>query len=408
MRKLSLTCSLLALALAACGGNSHSGSPDAALAVDAAAAVDAPVAPIDGAVPTWHLNQPVVSNAGGAVLAAPKVVPIFFTGDAAKPQIEAFLTQLAASSYWPAISAEYGVGALTIAPSVVATETPPTTDAALQAIIGAHAGGTGGWPASDANTIYTVFLPSGVTLSTGSGTSCVQFAGYHDEASGVVYALMPWCATGGSFTGLDQVTIATAHELLEASTDPHPRSAPAFAQTDDAHAVWQFLPGAELGDMCEMAHSAYQPLVGTYMVQRMWSNASAAAGHDPCVPVLATPYVVAEANVPDLSIDFGGGPPLVTPGLRLAVGASQTIEVDLYADGSTPDFTVEAIDTAQKYQMASPELSFAWDRTTGNSGDKLHLTVTRVKAGAQFGASELGLFAKVNGVTIGVWWLLVM
>jgi hypothetical protein len=76
-----------------------------------------------------HPTQPVVLNAGGAVLASPKVVPVFFACEdgAAKTEIESFLAALAPSSCWTAITQEYGVGALTIAPSVVTSETLPAT-----------------------------------------------------------------------------------------------------------------------------------------------------------------------------------------------------------------------------------------------------------------------------------------
>jgi hypothetical protein len=52
------------------------------------------------------------------------------------------------------------------------------------------------------------------------------------------------------------------------------------------------------------------------------------------------------------------------------------------------------------------ELSFAWDKTTGHNGDKLHLTVTRIKAGSLLGASEFGIASKVNGADVGMSWSL--
>jgi hypothetical protein len=390
-----------AVVLGACGSSSgHSPGPDAVTA-DGSSEPDAP----SGFVEAPHPTPPVVKNAGGAVLTAPKVVPVFFHGDtSAQATLEQFLQAVHGSSYWTAISAEYGVGGITIAPSVIATETPPTTDDALAQLVTSHAGGTGGWPANDANTIYAVFLPEGVTLSMGGGTSCVDFGGYHSETqSGVVYAAMPRC-NSMTFPGLEYVTIAASHELLEASTDPHPYSQPAYATVDDEDGVWGLVPGAELGDMCEAAHSAYQPLLGTFWVQRTWSNASAAAGHDPCVPVLPTPYVEAATNLQDIAI-MAGGQSLTTRGIKVAVGQSVTVEVDLYSDAPTTDWMVSAVDVAQMRQQ-QPELSFSFDKTTGNNGDKLKLTITRLRAGSQFGISELGLRSQVNGATIGTWWAL--
>jgi hypothetical protein len=339
------------------------------------------------------------------VLAAPKVVPVFFQGDtAAQATLEQFLQAIQGSSYWTAISAEYGVGGITIVPAVIATETPPTTDDALAQLVISHSGGTGGWPANDVNTIYAVFLPSGVTLSMGGGTSCVDFGGYHSETqTGVVYAAMPRC-NSTNFPGLEYVTIATSHELLEASTDPHPYSNPAYAGVDDEDGVWGLVPGAELGDMCESARSAYQPLLGAFWVQRTWSNASAAAGHDPCVPAPSTPYVEAATNLQDIVV-MAGGQSITTRGIAVPVGQSVTVEVDLYSDAPTADWTVAAVDVAQRHQQPA-ELSFAFDKTSGNNGDKLKLTITRLRTGSQFGVSELGLESQVNGATIGTWWAL--
>jgi len=398
---MKLVWSVLALAIAGCSDH-HAATPSP----------DAPDAPPDASpdapgpfMEAPHPTQPVVMNAGGQVLAAPRVVPVFFANDPDRATIEDFLAQLAPSSYWTAVSGEYGIGAPTIAPSVIATETPPTTDNALATLISAHAGGTGGWPANTPNTIYTVFLPPGVVLTMGGGQSCQSFGGYHSETdSGAVYALMPRC-TSMNFPGMAPVTIATSHELLEASSDPHPFTNPAYASIDDENAIWGLVPGAELGDMCEMAKAVYQPLLGSYYVQRMWSAASAAAGHDPCVPVMATPYVEAATNLPDIMVQ-GGGQSLTTRGVKIPNGMSATVEVDLYSDAPAEDWTVVAVDVASKYEMSPAELQLTLDKSTGHNGDKLQLTITRLRD-SQFGVSELGLMSQVNGVTVGTWWALV-
>jgi hypothetical protein len=285
---------------------------------------------------------------------------------------------------------------------VIATEAPPTTDTALAALVTSHAGGTGGWPANTPNTIYSVFLPDGITLTMQGGTSCTDFDGYHSETQGhVIYSLMPRCDSM-TFPGLQVVTIASSHEFLEAATDPHPFSTPAFNQVDDEHAVWGLTPGGELGDMCETARGSFQPLVGSFMVQRTWSNASAAAGHDPCVPVLATPYVEAATILPDITVQG-----TTTPGISIPLDTSKTVEVDLYSDAPTADWTVVAFDVASKFQTAPAELSFTFDKTTGHDGDKLQLTITRIASPQNFGLSELMLASQVNGVTIGTWFALV-
>lgn len=45
----------------------------------------------------------------------------------------------------------------------------------------------------NANTLYFVFLPTGVTVTLGSSASCHMFFGYHDTISGsIFYAVMPY------------------------------------------------------------------------------------------------------------------------------------------------------------------------------------------------------------------------
>ena len=161
---------LLLLALAACGDN---------------------LPPPDVGPPT-HPSAPQMGSNGGPILAAPEIVPIFFTGDSdMQAQLEAFLRAIPGSDYWKAVGSEYGVGDPTVLPSIVSPDPPPTTDDALQAFIEAHAGplegqamharGQLGWPAPDPNTMYVVFLPAGVTQTAGSDVSCKTFGGYHDE-----------------------------------------------------------------------------------------------------------------------------------------------------------------------------------------------------------------------------------
>jgi hypothetical protein len=364
--------------LAACGGNTAKTTPDAAPAPDAAPDagpfVEAP-----------HGSVPQVESAGGAVLATPKVVPIFFTGDSTmQTSMEPFLQMLVGSSYWTTTTSEYGVGALQVEPTIVTTDTPPTTDDALQTWLQSQLDGThAGWT-YDPQTIYAVYLPDGVSLSTPFGDSCKAFGGYHDETMGaggkIVYALMPRCPGG-----LDSLTVVTSHELIEAATDPHPETDGAYQLLDQDHLVWEYAPGGELGDMCEYVGMAEQKLVGDYLVQRTWSNASVAAGHDPCVPVLSTPYQSAAPMLTEddpLPVDSGAGSgsdamPMMTKGVAIPVGTSKTIDIALYGDAPGADWHVKAFDATQLYGQPT-ELTFSWDATTGNNGTILHLTITHV------------------------------
>ena len=371
------------------------------------------VLPIDGmpadavnAFEAPHHAAPQISSEGGSVMNAPKIVPIFFSGDnVVQAQTEGFLTALSGSSYWAAISGEYGVGDLTILPSVVTTDAPPTSDDALGQWLIANADGThAGWPIPDANTIYAVFLPEGASITLDGEMSCAQFGGYHSEVTTannfqMVYSLVPRCAESTRFPiEFDHLTVATSHEFLEATTDPNPFSAPAFNLPDDNDLLWYFLPGGELGDMCEFTEKAFSRLLDdTYMVQRTWSNQAAYIGNDPCVPSLGVPYVGA-APLLNQGVTLNIFNQMIpTDGFTVPLGTSAVLEVDLFSDVPADDFTVNVKNMPiTSDQTTASDLTFSWDRQTGNNGDKLMLTITRVSEGADGGS---GIEIDVSGGT---------
>jgi hypothetical protein len=380
---------LLAL-LVACGDSKQPAEmPDAG--------VDAPP-PFAEAMPT---DMPQLINLGGPVLAAPKVQPIFFANEALQPQIEAFLTQLGSSPYWAATTTEYGVGALTVLPSIVTTDAPPATDDALPAWMTAHV------PTADANTIYTLFLGDGVVLGGQGGNSCDAYGAFHDEGvdshnAPLVYALVPRCDPATQFdhaqTKLDELTISLSHELIEAATDPFVETNPAYGDVDDNHAILALVPGAETGDLCEYLDSAYVKGVGDFMIQRTWSNAAVKAGHDPCVPAPTTAYFSAAPVFTESVMIDGFTGTRTTKGMQLAVGASKTIEVDDFSDQPTDAYTVAADDGG------AGELSFSWDKPMGKNGDKLQLTIKRLKAASGGPGSIFTLTTSSATGAVSQWW----
>ena len=59
-------------------------------------------------------------------------------------------------------------------------------------------------PQPDADTLYFVFLPTGVSVTQGGSVSCQQFCGYHDAMSGnVFYAVMPFPDCSGCLGNMD-------------------------------------------------------------------------------------------------------------------------------------------------------------------------------------------------------------
>jgi hypothetical protein len=395
-----------------------SGLPDVTAAdsggsSDAMPTADAPVAPdsspgADAAIPGYpavHATPPEVLTYGGPVMMAPNVVPIFFANDPFQAQIEQFLTELKASSYWPAATAEYGVGPLTISPSIVVTDLVPTTvtDAAIQTWLAAYLANTqAGWPAITFNNIYVVFYQAATTVTATFGgttveTGCQYFGGYHEEgaegnldAGGVpfVYAVIPRCAMFAGLSGIDATTGTLSHELVEATTDPLVNTSPAYDALDPEHVVWDFAPLPELGDMCAYEPQSFQKLVGSFVVQRIWSNNAAAAGGDPCVPALTTPYYNASPLLTDMVMVTSQGQAYPTTGLSIPVGQTKMMSIQFFSSAPAPAWTVFPEDTS--YAFNGPQLlSFNPAQVTGKNGDVVQVAVTAVAAGPLGGTEFL-------------------
>ena len=340
-----------------------------------------------------HGAFPQIINASGTggVLDAPTMVPIFFANDGLQAGVENLLAQLPTSSYWSALETEYGVGPLTVAPSIVLSDAPPQTASDIDVItfIASKIGTDPAWPTPTPNTIYFIYYPASTTLTYApSATSCVDFDGYHfygqtSPNTKFVFAVAARC-NFPNITPIDDLTQTTTHELVEASTDPLLLT---YSLMDSPHAAWSVFPGAEVGDLCELEELSYQRLVGTSLVARFWSNSAAAAGHDPCAPAISLPYFNSIPVLPDqIGIKLPGGT-FLTDGVVVPVGTSATIDVQLFSDAPTGDWFVEADDAANFAQVSPGELAFTWDTTTGNNGDTLHLTITRTKNGS-FGNTE--------------------
>ncbi len=405
-------------ALAGCGssGDGSSGSPsdggihDGSVSADSSAPTP-DAAPVDSSTrdaatpyPALAIPLPQVRNVGGLVLGTPRIVPILYASDdpTFKTEILAFLDGLPATDYWKTTASEYGVTGATVTAPVIITDPAPTTidDSAIQPwiadylnAVGSDAGaadsGTSAWPAADGNSIYIVFYPSGTTVTTANGSggveqSCVDFGAYHDEdpldTGSTPYAVVARCTNYLGHGGIEFVTSAASHELMEASTDPFPTSAPAYDDTDFNGSGWDLNAGGpEIGDLCKLeATSLLEPAGLGYVVQRMWSDQAALGGHEPCIPHLAGAGAYFTA-FPDLE-GVEAYPGYYVSGVTVEPGTSRTIPIYLVSDAPTPGpWTVSATEQGSPQAPADPDhlLSFAWDHTTGENGDVVHLTITR-------------------------------
>ncbi len=137
-------------------------------------------------------------------------------------------------------------------------------------------------------------------------------------------------------------------------------------------------------------------------MQHLWSNSAATAGHDPC-GILSTYFNTA----PVLGTLNTGR--VLTPGLQIAVGSQQTIELDLFSDGPTQQWSVRALDFAG-LTGGQESLAFSFDKTKGKNGDKLQLTVSVTGMGQLFGQQGLAAFILFStiGKTYTAWPVLVL
>ena len=151
------------------------------------------------------------------------------------------------------------MGTLTIDKPPAATVDDSAIVTMLEAQIAA-----GSVPKAGADSLYFIYLPSGLSVTMGGQASCQAFCGYHDVTTkNVYYAVEPYPDCQGcqsSFSVFESLTITSSHELCEAITDP----VPAQGWYDDTN--------GEIGDIC-----AWQTkTVGSYTVQQEWSNRAGA------------------------------------------------------------------------------------------------------------------------------------
>jgi hypothetical protein len=112
----------------------------------------------------------------------------------------------------------------------------------------------------DKNTLYFVFLLSGVTVASGVSNSCHNFCGYHEAIGGqTYYAVMPYPSCSGCLGGLstfNALTATSSHEFSEAITGPLPGQG------------WYDDNNGEIGDICAWQFKQLE----NYTVQLEWSD----------------------------------------------------------------------------------------------------------------------------------------
>jgi hypothetical protein len=319
--------------------------------------------------------------------------------------MEAFLQELTRTTFWSQTTSEYGVGALAILPTVMMPGVAPKTvsDVDLQATVAANTSGANPvWGASDPSTVYLFILPMGTIQSDSMGACCTDYEGYHSETTGGAVAL-PYvvaCACSGfggrAANALHERTIAIGHELVEAATDPFPNTNRAFFLEDDDNIVWKAVTGGELADMCVMNEDAFFiPPGSQYMIQRTWSNAAALASSDPCVPARTTaPYFNTFPMLDTITYNPGGGHAFTTQGINIPLGAKRTIALNLFSAAPTAGaWTVRAYDNGS-LKTGKANLMLSLDKSTGQNGDTINLTITPRAVDPRLGGEAFVLFSE--------------
>lgn len=230
-----------------------------------------------------------------------------------------------------------------------------------------------------------VVLPPGVVASplrARPDACAAHLAAWHSatelaDGAAVPYVVLPDCSGGDARATRDRRTAALSHAVVQAVTNP---TFAAVAGTDGPHAVAEVLAeGAEVGALCTQAlHGsadwAVRPERLGYAVARVWSNAAARAGDNPCVPAPeATSFVRADVALPHrLQARLAGGARTVASvGVRLAPGQTVTLPVQLAAPaGDAQSFEV------QVEQVAGHDLILDLSSARGQGGQTLQLQVT--------------------------------
>jgi hypothetical protein len=265
--------------------------------------------------------------------------------------------------------------------------------------------------AGNANTLYVIFFPPGVTVGDSGKETCVYNCGYHGLGGKYAYAVIPDltqtatsplpdggtvtepCGAGCTYNGkarhpIEWFNVVVSHEIAEAVTDPFADAWYDSQNTDFACAGSKSMGqagGGEIADLCprywdddygigECDNTLTVP--GTNIVaQRIWSNAMGGC------------YVANPATPPQCPpggcVDGGAGP--IDPEADASTDDAPAADATLATDASAPDGSANADANASG---GAP--SGGCSCTSGSSGSG---------SGAASRLGVLGALAAMAGIT---------
>lgn len=415
-------------------------------ATDAAPAIDSAtepgdIAPEDIGPPepfaeAKHAAIPPLGYFGGALLAAPTIVTVTFAGDPFAKELQDFAAKLGKSAWWDAMREGYcelpdGVTCVGLAqdativefpfaPAAAYTDSTDGSPSSIQGFIKAQVA-SGLLPPPIKDILYVIYFPqkTKITLASGGGTavdkSCKDFGAYHNHmvlnGQDTAYAIVPECAPSpfGDMDKLQTATVSSSHEIAEAVTDPFSKIGKnntyigGYRMLGMSKADFPWVKAQRAGENADMCQDILyvgrdQVLSDGYTVQRVWSNKSAAGGHDPCVPNPAgQPYFnVAPANGKSLQ--------------KLSVGQSVTFNATAFSD--LPIAGGWKVTGGDSTSFISSQYPAFLDITINGkheenvqNGDVVEVSVTLVgdPSKYQFGASGLLVSKSLNGKLQNIW-----
>jgi hypothetical protein len=333
-----------------------------------------------------HAPLPQIETLGGPVLAAAIVVPILYSADPLLSSLKSFYGKLGTSTYLASSLAEYGVTNVSVASPIVLAEAPPA--AILESDIATWLASeidSGALPADNGNTVYQVVYPATTQVSLAyngqSYPTCSfgQSETYPVSGPPAPFTYVPLCegATGG-FSDLDYETFWGATSVIWGVTNPLPIDAPAFTDPSWDGSGWAAYAGYGVADLCAITsvEASFTPSDLGSLVPRVWSNAAAREGREPCLDPGApsAPYFNAAPEfVGGTALQYGG----FAKGLTIPAGSEVTIPLRLFAHGRVGEWSLAALERPDLTYTPAGLLTFTFDRASGRAGDERRLTIHR-------------------------------
>jgi hypothetical protein len=277
-----------------------------------------------------HGPLPDLVSQGGPTLSPLDVVTISYAD--VQLDLDGYVDALLASDWFSEVGTEYGIQAGAHLASYTVPSTAPTaiSDPQIQSFL-AGLIESNAVPAPTSTTVYALEYPPETTVAASSTrTICQQIIGYHgvEPTTGAIYAVIGNCPlsldTSLGFPTTEACgQFYTSHELFESATDPTFASAPAYMfSTTPANVPYLATDNSELADLCITTPPV--TVDAGLIATRIWSNAAAETGRDPCVPTPAGEiyYTVSAAVLGDAGAPGAPNVAFATSGL----GTSQTFQ----------------------------------------------------------------------------------